>query len=164
MENKNTENPFIPTIIEKWNEFISFEDFTISTIIEKITTLIVLSFLILLIPIGIVISIYSSLYNLQTKANEALSYHDDFSKKFAAGIEVGIYFILSLPFLGALIPYWFIASIVIFATKNKTLFIIITLLVISIYFFWDYNITNLFNQLDTLFSTSIDSTYVDKAK
>lgn len=148
MTRKCTDNPFIPPVIEKWNELIDFDELSFSRLIEKISKLIVFIFLILLIPIGVVESIRASLYNLQKDATDSLSRSADFSEKFAVGVEVGIYFLLSLPFLIILLPYWVIAGTVILLSKNKILFLLILVVAILAYIFLKdtaiYYVTGLF--------------------
>ena len=158
MTRKSTNNPFIPLVIEKWNELIDFDEFSFSKLIEKISKLIVFIFLILLIPVGVVESIRASLYNLQKNAAYSLSRSVDFSERFAVGVEIGIYFLLSLPFLIILLPYWIIAGTVIFLSKNKILFLLIVVMAILAYIFLKdtvmYYVTDLW-QIDFLQSGNV---------
>lgn len=88
MTYKSTNNPFILPVVEIWNELIDFNDFSFPKLIEKNSKSIVLIFLIMLIPIGVIESIHASLYNLQKNATSSLADCDEFSEKFAKGIEL----------------------------------------------------------------------------
>jgi len=137
---KNTTNPFLPQIIEKWKELTSSKgDSTIEIIVKCLSQIIVLLILVALIPIGAVISIYNCFYNLQKKTYDKLiNDNDSSSSQFASSIEFGVYVILSLPFLIILIPYWIIAAIVTWFAKNKTLTIILLIIAAIAFYFKDY--------------------------
>lgn len=128
---KETKNPFISQIVEKWNSFISFNgDTFIEKIVSSLAQLIVLILLVMLIPIGVIISIYNSIYNLQKGAMDRLNKKTDSSARFAVSIEFAIYFILGLPFILVLIPYWVISSIIIWLANHKVFAIILIILII----------------------------------
>lgn len=118
---KETSNPFIPKVQEKWKELIEFDKGSIiEKIVKSIAVLIVLGILLLLIPIGVVISIYNSFYNLQKKAYDELKRDTDSSNsQFVSCVEFGIYALLSLPFCLLLLPYWLFAKIVTWFAKLK---------------------------------------------
>lgn len=145
---KETINPFLPKVQEKWDELLEFEG---NSIIEKgiktISVLIVLCILVCLIPVGIIISIYNSFYNMQKNAYDDLKYNTDTStSQFVSAVEFGIYALLSLPFLLLLIPYWIFAVIVTWFAKHwiiATIFIVI-LLIFSI-LYWMYKYTHFSN-------------------
>ena len=62
---KETTNPFLPKVQEKWEELLEFDgDSIIEKVVKSISVLIVLCIIALLIPIGIIISIYNSFYNI----------------------------------------------------------------------------------------------------
>lgn len=84
----------------------------------------------MLIPIGVIISIYNSIYNLQKGAMDRLNKKTDSSARFAVSIEFAIYFILGLPFFLVLIPYWVISSIIIWLANHKVFAIILIILII----------------------------------
>lgn len=111
-EDKETSNPFIPMVKDKWADLADFDGkSTIEIVVKSISEIIVLIILLALIPIGAIISIYNSFYNLQKKTYDDLMYDTDSStSQFASSVEFGIYFILSLPFLFILVPYWIITS------------------------------------------------------
>jgi len=136
---KETSNPFLPKVQEKWSELIEFDgDSIIEKIVKSVSVLIVLCILVLLIPIGVVISIYNSFYNLQKKAYDDIRYDTDPStSQFVSSVEYGIYALLSLPFLLLLIPYWIFANVVTWFAKHKVTAIIIIVLVILIVTFYD---------------------------
>lgn len=128
---KETKNPFISQIVEKWNSFIIFNgDTFIEKIVSSLAQLIVLILLVMLIPIGVIISIYNSIYNLQKGAMDRLNKKTDSSARFAVSIEFAIYFILGLPFFLVLIPYWVISSIIIWLANHKVFAIILIILII----------------------------------
>ena len=134
---KNTTNPFLPKISEKWKDLTNFKgESTIEIIVKSFSQFIVLLILVALIPIGAVISIYNSFYNLQKKTYDNLMNDtDSSSSQFASSVEFGIYVILSLPFLLVLIPYWIVAAIVTWAAKNKTIAIILLIVAVIAYVF-----------------------------
>ena len=138
---KETINPFLPKVQEKWDELLEFEGNSIIEIgIKTISVLIVLCILVCLIPVGIIISIYNSFYNMQKNAYDDLKYNTDTStSQFVSAVEFGIYTLLSLPFLLLLIPYWIFAVIVTWFAKHwiiATIFIVI-LLIFSILYWMD---------------------------
>ena len=139
-ENKETSNPFIPKVIDKWADLTSFDgNSTIEIIVKSISEIIVLIILVVLIPIGTIISIYNSFYNLQKKSYDDLMYdNDSSSSQFASSVEFGIYFILSLPFLFILVPYWIITSLVTWFAKHKTLTIVLVVVAVICYILRDY--------------------------
>ena len=134
---KNTTNPFIPKVIEKLKELTNFKgESIVEKIVKCLSQFIVLLILIALIPIGAVISIYNSFYNLQKKTYDNLiNDKDSTSNQFASSVEFGVYFVLSLPFLFLLIPYWIIAAIVTWFAKNKTVAIILIIIAVVAYIF-----------------------------
>ncbi|MBP5582934.1 MAG: hypothetical protein J6X43_03140 [Bacteroidales bacterium] len=137
-EDKDTSNPFLSKINDKWDDFISFEgDSIIEVLVKSIANLIVLLVLVLLIPIGVIISIYNSLYNLQKKAYENVIDDSGTSSQFASSVELGVYILLSLPFFLLLVPYWIIAAIVTWLVKHKVLALIIIVIVGLCYVFRD---------------------------
>jgi hypothetical protein len=132
---KETNNPFLPKIQEKWKELMKFEgDSLIEKIVRSITSLILLCILICLIPVGIIMSIYNTFYNLQKKAYDNLISDKNQTAsqfEFVSAVEFGIYALLSLPFLLLLIPYWIFAVIVTWLAKHRiiaTIFIVILLI------------------------------------
>lgn len=129
---KETTNPFLPKVQEKWDDFKQFDgDSIIENVVKSISLLIVIFVLVLLLPIGVIISIYNSFYNLQKKAYDDLLYDSDSSSsQFASSVELGIYALLSLPFLILLVPYWLIAILVTWFAKHKLLAITIFVLII----------------------------------
>lgn len=129
---KETTNPFLPMVQEKWEELLEFDgDSIIEKVVKSISVLIVLCIIVLLIPIGIIISIYNSFYNLQKKAYDDLKYDTDpTTSQFVSSVEFGIYTLLSLPFLLILIPYWLFAIIVTWFAKHKIIASIVIVLVI----------------------------------
>lgn len=128
---KETNNPFLPKVQEKWKEFMKFEgDSLIEKIVKGFTSLILLCLLICLIPIGIIMSIYNTFYNLQKKAYDNLNSNNNQTAsqfEFVSAVEFGIYALLSLPFLLLLIPYWIFAIIVTWLAKH---WIITTILIV----------------------------------
>ena len=133
---KETNNPFLPKVQEKWEELLEFDgDSIIEKVVKSIAVVIVLCILVCLIPVGIIISIYNSFYNLQKKAYDDLKYDSDPStSQFVSAVEFGIYALLSLPFLLLLIPYWIFAIIVTWFAKHwiiATIFIVIILIYLS---------------------------------
>lgn len=140
---KETINPFLPKVQEKWDELLEFEG---NSIIEKgiktISVLIVLCILVCLIPVGIIISIYNSFYNMQKNAYDDLKYNTDTStSQFVSAVEFGIYALLSLPFLLLLIPYWIFAVIITWFAKHwiiATIFIVILLIFSILYWMNKY--------------------------
>ena len=87
----------------KW--IVEFEgDPIIEKGVKSISIIIVLCILLLLIPIGVIVSIYNSLYNMQKKVYDYIDddYSDSSYSTFVASVEYGIYFLLSLPFF----YYW----------------------------------------------------------
>lgn len=129
---KETTNPFLPMVQEKWEELLEFDgDSIIEKVVKSISVLIVLCIIVLLIPIGIIISIYNSFYNLQKKAYDDLKYDTDpTTSQFVSSVEFGIYTLLSLPFLLILIPYWLFAIIVTWFAKHKIIASIVIVLII----------------------------------
>ena len=129
---KETTNPFLPKVQEKWEELLEFDgDSIIEKVVKSISVLIVLCIIALLIPIGIIISIYNSFYNLQKKAYDDLRYDTDpTTSQFVSSVEFGIYTLLSLPFLLILVPYWLFAIIVTWFAKHKIIATIVIVLVI----------------------------------
>lgn len=136
-KDKDTSNPFLPKVAEKWEELTDFEgDSIVEIIVKSLSQFIVLLILVCLIPIGAIISIYNSFYNLQKKAYDDLMYDTDSStSQFASSVEFGIYVLLSLPFLLVLIPYWVIAAIVTWFAKHKVMAIIIIVLIVAVLIF-----------------------------
>ncbi len=126
---KETDNPFLPKVQEKWKEFMKFEgESFIEIIVKSISSLILLCVLVCLIPVGIIISVYNTFYNLQKKAYDNLnSDNNQTSSQFVSAVEFGIYALLSLPFLLLLIPYWIFAIIVTWFAKH---WIIATILIV----------------------------------
>lgn len=140
---KETINPFLPKVQEKWDELLEFEGNSIIEIgIKTISVLIVLCILVCLIPVGIIISIYNSFYNMQKNAYDHLKYNTDTStSQFVSAVEFGIYTLLSLPFLLLLIPYWIFAVIVTWFAKHwiiATIFIVILLIFSILYWMNKY--------------------------
>jgi len=136
---KETYNPFLPKVQEKWEELLEFEgDSIIEKVVKSISVLIVLCILVCLIPVGIIISIYNSFYNLQKKAYDDLKYDTDPStSQFVSAVEFGIYALLSLPFLLLLIPYWIFAVIVTWFAKHWITAIIIIIILLVYMSFMD---------------------------
>ena len=136
---KETYNPFLPKVQEKWEELLEFEgDSIIEKVVKSISVLIVLCILVCLIPVGIIISIYNSFYNLQKKAYDDLKYDTDPStSQFVSAVEFGIYALLSLPFLLLLIPYWAFAIIVTWFAKHWITAIIIIIILLVYMSFMD---------------------------
>lgn len=136
-KDKDTSNPFLPKVAEKWEELTDFEgDSIVEIIVKSLSQFIVLLILVCLIPIGAIISIYNSFYNLQKKAYDDLMYDTDSStSQFASSVEFGIYVLLSLPFLLVLIPYWVIAAIVTWFAKHKVMAIIVIVLIVAVLIF-----------------------------
>ena len=145
---KETYNPFLPKVQEKWKEMLEFEgDSFIEKVVKSISVLIVLCILICLIPVGIIISIYNSFYNLQKKAYNDLKYDTDPStSQFVSAVEFGIYALLSLPFLIVLIPYWLFALLVTWFAKHRLLTIVAIVLVLF-YFIFQNEACQLFDYL-----------------
>lgn len=139
-EDKETSNPFIPMVKDKWADLADFDGkSTIEIVVKSISEIIVLIILLALIPIGAIISIYNSFYNLQKKTYDDLMYDTDSStSQFASSVEFGIYFILSLPFLFILVPYWIITSLVTWFAKHKTLTIVLVVVAVICYILRDY--------------------------
>ena len=139
---KETYNPFLPLLVEKWDELIEFDgDTLIEKIIRSCSTFVVAICIILLIPIGAIISIYNSFYNLQKKAYDRMNYNEDSSySQFVTSVEYGIYLLLSLPFFIILVPFWVFSALFIWFTKHKIIAFII-LLIIIIYLLFD-NVIN----------------------
>ncbi len=129
---KETTNPFLPKVKEKWKELIAFDgDSIIEIVVKSISVLIVLCIIVLLIPIGIIISIYNSFYNLQKKAYDDLKYDTNPStSQFVSSVEFGIYTLLSLPFFLILVPYWLFAIVVTWFAKHKVVTIVVIVLII----------------------------------
>jgi len=146
---KETDNPFISSVEDKWNELIEFEgDSIIEKGIKSISIIIVLCILLLLIPIGVIISIYNSLYNLQKKVYDYIDddYSDSLSSKFVASVEYGIYVLLSLPFFLSLIPYWVISFIITWSVRHKVVAMII-IVVLCVFLSFGDVIINWLNNL-----------------
>ena len=62
---RDTSNPFLFRVRDKWDELVEFEGETIiEKVVKSISILIVLCALILLIPVGIILSIYIFFSNL----------------------------------------------------------------------------------------------------
>lgn len=137
-KDKDTSNPFLPKVAEKWEELTDFEgDSIVEIIVKSLSQFIVLLILVCLIPIGAIISIYNSFYNLQKKAYDDLMYDTDSStSQFASSVEYGIYVLLSLPFLLVLIPYWIVAALVTWFAKHKVMAIIAIILIVACLIFW----------------------------
>ena len=109
---KETSNPFFPKLQEKWSDLIEFDgDSIIEKLVRSISEVIVLCLLVALLPVGVIISIYNSFYNLQKKAYDSIRYDSDSHSQFASCVEYGIYVLLSLPFMILLVPYWIFAFI-----------------------------------------------------
>ena len=139
---KETDNPFLPKVQEKWKEFMKFEgESFIEIIVKSISSLILLCILVCLIPVGIIISVYNTFYNLQKKAYDNLnSDNNQTSSQFVSAVEFGIYALLSLPFLLLLIPYWIFATIVTWFAKHWIIAtILIVILLIYLIFMNDIN-------------------------
>jgi hypothetical protein len=137
-ESRDTSNPFLSKIIDKWQDLISFDgDSIIEVLVKSIANFIVLIFLVVLIPVGIIISIYNSLYNLQKKAYDNVISESGSSSQFASSVELGIYILLSIPFLLILIPYWILAAILTFMVKHKMLALFLIVIAVLCYVFWD---------------------------
>lgn len=139
---KETYNPFLPKVQEKWKEFIKFEgDSLIEIIVKSISSLILLCILVCLIPVGIIMSVYNTFYNLQKKAYDNLnSDTNPTTSQFVSAVEFGIYALLSLPFLLFLIPYWIFANIVTWFAKHWILAtILIVILLIYLIFMNEIN-------------------------
>ena len=144
---KETSNPFLPKLQEKWNSLVKFEgDSIIEKIVRSISEFIVLCLLVLLLPVGIIISIYNSFYNLQKKSYDSIRYESDSHSKFADSVEYGIYLLLSLPFLLLLLPYWILAAIIPWFARHKVVTTILFLLFFAIVYYKDevYYIINCF--------------------
>ena len=138
-KDKDTSNPFLPKVAEKWEELTDFEgDSIVEIIVKSLSQFIVFLILVCLIPIGAIISIYNSFYNLQKKAYDDLMYDTDSStSQFASSVEFGIYVLLSLPFLLVLIPYWIIAALVTWFAKHKVMAIIVIVLIVAALIFME---------------------------
>ena len=145
---KETYNPFFPLLVEKWDELIEFDgDTLIEKIIRSCSTFIVAICLILLIPIGAIISIYNSFYNLQKKAYDRMNYNEDSSySMFATSVEYGIYLLLSLPFFITLIPFWIFSALFIWFTKHKIIAFIFLFIIIT-YLLFDNVINNYIKEI-----------------
>ena len=145
---KETSNPFLPKVQEKWEELMEFEgNSIIEKIVKSISVLIVFCILVCLIPVGIIISIYNSFYNLQKKAYDDLKYDTDPStSQFVSAVEFGIYALLSLPFLIVLIPYWIFALFVTWFAKHRLITIIVIVLIL-IYFIFQNEAHQLFDYI-----------------
>lgn len=129
---KETSNPFLPKVQEKWNDLIEFDgDSIIEKLVRSISEVIVLCLLVVLLPIGVIISIYNSFYNLQKKAYDSLRYDSDSHSQFADSVEYGIYLLLSLPFLLLLLPYWTFAAIIPWLAKHKVIAMMLIVLLIA---------------------------------
>lgn len=140
---KDTSNPIVPEVKDKWHDLLTFEgDTVVEKIVSTISKTIVLLLLIVLIPLGVVISIYNSLYNLQKSAYDDLDDDNMFSKS----VELGIYILLSIPFLLIMIPYWIFAPIWAWLAKHKVLIIIIIIIIVVFFVFKD-SIMLFFNSL-----------------
>ena len=136
---KETYNPFLSLLVEKWDELIEFDgDTLIEKIIRSCSTFIVVICIIFLIPIGTIISIYNSLYNLQKKAYGRMNCYGDSSySQFVTSVEYGIYLLLSLPFFIILLPFWIISALFIWLTKHRIIAFIILLIIIIYLLFVD---------------------------
>lgn len=133
---KETSNPFLPKLQEKWDDLVEFEgDSIIEKIVRGVSEFIVLCLLVLLLPVGVIISIYNSFYNLQKKAYDSIRYESDSHSQFANSVEYGIYLLLSLPFLLLLLPYWIFAAIVPWFAKHKVVTTILLLLILVIIYY-----------------------------
>lgn len=134
---KDTSNPFIPKVEDKWDDLLTFDgDSIVENIVKFISGVIVFVFLIALVPIGAVISIYNSFYNFQKKAYDKLMKdQDSSSSQFASSVEFGILILMSLPFFAVLIPYWIIAALVTWFAKHKIMAIIFIAILIACYVF-----------------------------
>lgn len=135
---KETSNPFLPKLQEKWDDLVEFEgDSIIEKIVRGVSEFIVLCLLVLLLPVGVIISIYNSFYNLQKKAYDSIRYESDSHSQFADSVEYGIYLLLSLPFLLLLLPYWVFAAIILWLAKHKVVVMILIVLFIAGFYFKD---------------------------
>ena len=86
---KETSNPFLPKLKEKWRDLIDFEgDSFIETCVKSFSELIVLLILLLLLPIGVLISVYNSFYNLQKRTYDSLKYNSDSDSQFTDSVRV----------------------------------------------------------------------------
>lgn len=151
---KNTTNPFLPKVSEKWHELTSLKCKSfIETIVKNFSLIIVLLILVALIPIGAVISIYNTIYNLQKKAYDELMVKDtdSMSSQFATSVEFGIYILLSLPFLLILLPYWIIAVVFTWLAKNKTVTIVLIIITLLCFVFWDFIQTEIIGAIVRIF-------------
>ena len=135
---KETSNPFLPKLQEKWNDLVRLEgDSIIEKIVRCISEFIVLCLLVLLLPVGVIISIYNSFYNLQKKSYDSIRYESDSHSQFADSVEYGIYLLLSLPFLLLLLPYRLLAVITPWFARHKVVITILFLLFLAIIYYKD---------------------------
>lgn len=134
---RDTSNPFLFRVRDKWDELVEFEGKTIiEKVVKSISILIVLCALILLIPVGIILSIYNSFYNLQKKTYDAIRFNSESSNsEFAASVEYGIYIVLSLPFFLLLMPYWIFSVLFTWLIKHKWIATIVIIMIILLVLF-----------------------------
>ena len=136
-EEKDTVNPFLEKLTEKYEDLVAFEgDSIVEVVVKTFTNIIMLIVLVVLIPIGIIISIYNTLYNLQKKTYDNLM-EDDSSSRFALSVELGIYILLSIPCLLILIPYWIMAAIITWMVKHKILALFVIIIAVLCYVYRD---------------------------
>jgi len=137
---KDPGNPFLPVFLDKWSDLTRMDgDSVFENIIKTIINIIVLLIILALIPIGFLIAIYNSLYNLQAKTLEKIqNSNHSAASKFSMSVEFGIYLLLSIPLAIVLFPLWLIAQVFMWLVQHKVIAIVLIILAILGYIFRDF--------------------------
>ena len=111
-----------------------------------VQVLIVMVFCVLYCTIGIAFHCYSIFVSLLKNACEERRGSDDLIGKSAYALASGIYLVLAAPFAAIVYPFmalgWIWKKL---SLPGLILFVILVLGIVSLYFFWDWWVQNVFN-------------------
>lgn len=110
----NTENPFLEGLLESWRDLVKpFQGQTvIEIIVDRFTQLIIMIFFGIAIPLGFLISLNYSFYNVQKDAYDRIIRARDSHEKITHTIAFGITWIPSFLFLFVAIPAWILGKLI----------------------------------------------------